>query len=174
LNQILFHRWQREEGHQSSSANLANKHRKCSYDSTRVKFPGKERDLTLLINWQISSVFDVIETFCLDLSAIAEIDILRLLLEDGLFMFTADDLAANALERFDDGVDDNNGVDVTFNNAVNARAYDAASGITTSGTSVDFANFALRAKQTLQDFPSSVDLPVSIFTFCRSLGHDCC
>jgi hypothetical protein len=64
-------------------------------------------------------------------------------------MITANDLAANALQRFDDGVDKDNGVDVTFNDAVNARAYDATSGITTSGTSVGFANFALRAKQIL-------------------------
>jgi hypothetical protein len=82
LNQILFHYWQREEGHQSSSASLANKHRKRSYDSTRVKFPDEDIDLTLLINWQISNVFDVLETFCLDLSAITEIDILRLFLDN--------------------------------------------------------------------------------------------
>jgi hypothetical protein len=62
-------------------------------------------------------------------------------------MITADDLAANALERFYNGVDDNNGVDVTFDNAVNARAYNAASGVTTSATSIDFANFTLRAKK---------------------------
>jgi hypothetical protein len=82
LNQILFHRWQREEGHRSSSANLANKNRKRSYDSTRVKFPDKEINLTLLINWQISTVFDVLETFHLDLSAIAEINILCLFLDN--------------------------------------------------------------------------------------------
>jgi hypothetical protein len=45
-----------------------------------------------------------------------------------------------------------------------------ASGITTSGTSVDFANFALRAKQTLQDSASSVNLPVSFFCFAGVLG----
>jgi hypothetical protein len=44
-------------------------------------------------------------------------------------MITADDSAANALERFDDGVDDDNGVDVTFDDAVGAQAYDAASGV---------------------------------------------
>jgi hypothetical protein len=64
-------------------------------------------------------------------------------------MITANDLAANELERFDDGVDSNNGVDVTFDDAVNAQAYNAASGVTTSGTSIKFANFALCAKQTL-------------------------
>jgi hypothetical protein len=82
LNQILFHRWQREEGHRSSSASLANKHNKRSYDSTQDKFPDEEIDLTLLINCQISTVFDVLETFCLDLSAIAEIDILCLFLDN--------------------------------------------------------------------------------------------
>ncbi len=89
-------------------------------------------------------------------------------------MITADNLAANALERFDNGVDDDNRVDVTFDDAVDAQAYDAASGVTTSGTSVDFANFALHAKQTLQDSASSVNLPICFFTFCRRIGHDCC
>ena len=68
-------------------------------------------------------------------------------------MITADNSAANALERFDDGVDDGNGVNVTFDDAVDAQAYDVASGITTSGTSVGFANFALRAKQKLYKTP---------------------
>jgi hypothetical protein len=85
-------------------------------------------------------------------------------------MITADDSAANALERFDDGVDNDNGVDVTFNNAVNAQAYDAASGVTTSGTFVDFANFALCAKQTLRDSASSVNLAVSFLHFAGVLG----
>ncbi len=85
-------------------------------------------------------------------------------------MFTVNNSAANALERFDDGVDNNNGVDLTFDNAVNAQAYDVASGITTSGTSVNFANFALRAKQTLQDSASSINLPVSFLHFARVLG----
>jgi hypothetical protein len=85
-------------------------------------------------------------------------------------MITADDSAANALERFDNGVDDDNGVDVTFNDAVDAQAYDAASGVTTSGTSVDFANFVLRAKQTLRDSASSVNLQVSFLRFAGVLG----
>jgi hypothetical protein len=85
-------------------------------------------------------------------------------------MITANDLAANALERFDDGVDDDNGVDVTFDDAVGTQAYDVASGITTSGTSVDFANFALHTKQTLQDFASSVNLPITVLCFARVLG----
>jgi hypothetical protein len=45
-----------------------------------------------------------------------------------------------------------------------------ASGITTSGTSVDFANFALRAKQTLRDSALSVNLPVSFLRFAGVLG----
>ncbi len=85
-------------------------------------------------------------------------------------MITANDLAANALERFDNGVDDDNGVDVTFDNAVNAQAYDAASGVTTSGTSVNFANFALCAKPTLQDYASSVNLPITFLRFAGVLG----
>ncbi len=85
-------------------------------------------------------------------------------------MITADDSAVNAFERFDDGVDDDNGVNVTFNNAVDARAYIAASGVTTSGTSVGFANFTLCAKQTLQDSASSVNLPVSFLHFAVVLG----
>ncbi len=85
-------------------------------------------------------------------------------------MITTNDLAANALERFDDGVDNDNGVNVTFDNAVNAQAYNAASGVTTSGTSVGFSNFALCAKQTLQDFASFVNLPVSFLHFAGVLG----
>ncbi len=85
-------------------------------------------------------------------------------------MITANNSAANALERFDNGVDDDNGVDVTFKNAVDARAYNAASGVTTSGTSVDFANFALCAKQTLRDSSSSVNLPVYFLHFAGVLG----
>ena len=85
-------------------------------------------------------------------------------------MITANNSAVNALERFDDGVDDNNGVNVTFDDAVYAWAYNAASGITTSGTSDDFANFELHAKQTLRDSASSVNLPVSFLHFSGVLG----
>ena len=85
-------------------------------------------------------------------------------------MITANNLGAYALERFDDGVDDNNGVDVTFDDAVDAQAYDAASGVTTSGTSINFANFALRAKQTLRDSTSSVNLPITFLRFAGVLG----
>ncbi len=85
-------------------------------------------------------------------------------------MITANNSTANAIERFDDGVDDNNGVDVTFDDAVSAQAYNAASGVTTNGASVDFANFVLRAKQTLRNSSSSVNLPVSFFRFAGVLG----
>jgi hypothetical protein len=85
-------------------------------------------------------------------------------------MITANDLAANALERFDDGVDNDNRVDITFDDAVDAQAYNAASGITTSGTSVDFANYALRAKPTLRDSASSVNLPITFLRFAGVLG----
>jgi hypothetical protein len=80
-------------------------------------------------------------------------------------MITANDLGENALERFDDGVDNNNGVNVTFNDAVDAQAYNAASGVTTSGPSIDFTNFVLCAKQTLQDSASSVNLPITFYVF---------
>ncbi len=74
------------------------------------------------------------------------------------------------MKDFDNGVDDNNGVDVTFDDAVDAQAYDAASGVTTSGTSINFANFALRAKQTLRDSTSSVNLPITFLRFAGVLG----
>jgi hypothetical protein len=67
-----------------------------------------------------------------------------------------------------DGVDDDNGVDVSFKDAVDARAYDAASGVTTSGTLVGYANFVLCAKQTLRDFASFVNLPVSFYVLPES------
>ena len=85
-------------------------------------------------------------------------------------MITANNLGAYALERFDDGVDDNNGVDITFNDAVDTQAYNAASGVTTSGTSVNFANFMLCAKQTLRDSASSINLPITFLRFAGVLG----
>ncbi len=93
-------------------------------------------------------------------------------------MITADKSAANAVERFDNGVDDtcidvdnasedvdDVGVDVRFNNEVDTQAYDTTSGVTTGGTSGDFANFTLPAKQTLQESDSSVNLPVLFLRF---------
>jgi hypothetical protein len=85
-------------------------------------------------------------------------------------MITANDSVANALERFDNDVDDDNGVDVTFDDAVDAQAYDAASDVTTSGTSVNFANFALRAKRTLRDPASSINLRITFLRFAGVLG----
>ncbi len=76
----------------------------------------------------------------------------------------------NALERFNNGVDNDNGVDVPFNNAVDAQAYDAASSVPTSGTSVNFANFGICAKQTLRDSASSVNLPITFLHFAGVLG----
>jgi hypothetical protein len=88
-------------------------------------------------------------------------------------MITVDDSVANAIERFDDGVDDTGvnvidagedvddiGVDVHFNDEVDTQAYNATTGVTTGGTSRDFANFARHAKQTSQESTSSIDLPV--------------
>ncbi len=88
-------------------------------------------------------------------------------------MITADDLTANAVERFNDGVDDTGvnvvdasedvddvGVDVSFDDEVDARAYNAPIGVTTGSTSRDFADFARCAKRTSQESASSVDLPV--------------
>jgi hypothetical protein len=88
-------------------------------------------------------------------------------------MITADDSAANAVERFNDGVDDTYvdidnaskdvddvGVNVRFDNEVDAQAYNATSGVTTGGKSGNFTKFALRAKRTLRESASSVNLPV--------------
>jgi hypothetical protein len=55
----------------------------------------------------------------------------------------ADDSADNAVERFEDG-DDNFGVDVSINDGVDTQACDAGSGVTTSGTTGNFATTVLR------------------------------
>ncbi len=88
---------------------------------------------------------------------------------------TADDLAANAVERFnvnngvnDTGVDivkasedvDNADVDVRVNNGVDAEAKDAKTGVTNCGTSGNMADFRQHAEQTSQESASSFDLPV--------------
>jgi hypothetical protein len=57
--------------------------------------------------------------------------------------FIADDLAVNAVERFNDGLDDEIVVDVTISYGVDTRAY-AASGVTTSCTSRYFTTCAPR------------------------------
>ncbi len=58
-------------------------------------------------------------------------------------MIHADDLVENAVERFEDG-DDNFGVDISIDNGVDTRACNAASGITTSGTTSNFGITMLR------------------------------
>ena len=77
------------------------------------------------------------------------------------------DLAANLLERFVDFVDSNLRVDVTINDA-NAHAHDAASGVTTNDTSGHFEDFALRAKLTSREAPSSVILPFQFYVYLES------
>ncbi len=89
--------------------------------------------------------------------------------EDGIFIFNADDLAANAAERFDDGSDGKIFVDVTIIDGVDARAF-TASGITTSGTSGNSATIVPRGKGTLREFSSSFDLPSSSLRLAVGLG----
>ena len=60
-------------------------------------------------------------------------------------MIAVVDSAANSLERFVYFFDRDLRVDVTIDD-VDAHAHDAASGVTTSGTSGNFYDFALRAK----------------------------
>ncbi len=86
---------------------------------------------------------------------------------------TVDDSAANAVERFNNGVD-NTGVNVVeasehvddakvnarVNDGVNAEADDAETGVTNGGTSGDLADFWQCAERTSQESPSSFDLPV--------------
>ena len=58
-------------------------------------------------------------------------------------MIHADDLAENAVERFEDG-DNNFGVDVSINDGVDTQACDVASGVRTSSTTGNFATTVLR------------------------------
>ena len=81
-------------------------------------------------------------------------------------MIAVVDLAANSLEKFVDFVDSNLRLNVTIDD-VDAHAHDAASGVTSSGTSGNLDNFALRAKLASQGAPSSVNLP---FLFLRLAG----
>ena len=57
-----------------------------------------------------------------------------LITENAFVLIAVIDLGTNSLERFVDFVDSNLRLDVTINN-VDARANDAASDVTTSGTS---------------------------------------
>jgi hypothetical protein len=79
------------------------------------------------------------------------------------------DLAANSPERFVDFVDSDLRLDVTIND-VDARAHDAASGVTTSGTSGNLDDFALRAKLAAQGAPSLVKLTCVFLCLARVLG----
>ena len=97
--------------------------------------------MCLLIDGEFRGGFDVLQTFTFDLSAIAEVNILRVLLDDGgcTLLDTCGRLGAwNAVERFDDGednIDDDVGGDVSINDGVDTQSCDAASGVTTSVTS---------------------------------------
>jgi hypothetical protein len=84
-------------------------------------------------------------------------------------MIHADDLAENAVERFEDG-EDYFRVDVSINDGVDTRACNAASGITTSGTTGNSTTAVLRGKQTLQEFSSSFDLPLPSLRLAADLG----
>ncbi len=149
LNQIIFFGGN-GKSHRSNSSNLANQHRKRNSDGVLIKFPHKEQNLRLLVDWQIRDVFDVLQTFSLDLSAVTEIiySACFLTTEDGIFIFNADDSAANAAERFVDGSDGEIFVDVTFVDGVDAQEF-TASGVTMSGTSGNSATVVPRGKQTL-------------------------
>jgi hypothetical protein len=88
-------------------------------------------------------------------------------------MMTADDLAANAVDRFNDGVD-NTGINIVeasedvddaevnahVNNGVNAEANNTKTGVTNGGTSGNLADFWQCAEQSSQESASSFDLPV--------------
>ena len=89
--------------------------------------------------------------------------------ENEFVLIAVADLAANSLERFVDFVDGNLRADVTINN-VNAHAHDVASGITISGTSGNFYDFALHAKLTSREAPSSVNLPFPFLHLAGVLG----
>jgi hypothetical protein len=84
-------------------------------------------------------------------------------------MIHADDSAENAVERFEDG-DDNFGVNVSIYNGVDTRACNAASGVTTSGTTGNFATTVPHRKQTLQEFYSSSDSPLPCLHLVATLG----
>ncbi len=84
-------------------------------------------------------------------------------------MIHTDDLAENAVERFEDG-DDNFGVDVSIDNGVDTRACDVASGVTTSDTTGNFATTVLRGKQTLREIFSSSDSPLPCLRLAATLG----
>ena len=89
--------------------------------------------------------------------------------ENEFVLIAVADSAANSLEIFVDFVDGNLRVGITIDD-VNTHAHDAASGVTTSGTSGNFYNFTLRAKLTSREAPSSVNLPFPFLRLARVLG----
>jgi hypothetical protein len=84
--------------------------------------------------------------------------------------FIADNSAANAVKRFNDGLDDKIVVDVTILYGVDTQAY-AASGVTTSCTSRYFTTCVPRDSYLCETFlhPFTIDF----FTFFRGLRNDC-
>ncbi len=69
-----------------------------------------------------------------------------------------------------DGVDDSR-VDVSINDGVDTRECNAASGVTTSGTTGNFAAAVPRGKRCLRDGACSSDFVY--FTFGGGPEHDC-
>ena len=79
-------------------------------------------------------------------------------------MIDADDSAANAVARFEDG-DNKFGVDVSVDDGVDARPYNADSGVTASGTCGNFADFVFRSKQCLGLTAFAGNLPFAFLRF---------
>jgi hypothetical protein len=68
------------------------------------------------------------------------------------------------------GGNDNFGVDVSINDGVDTRSCNAASGVTTSGTTGNFATIVLHGKRTLRKFVSSSDSPLPCLHLAATLG----
>jgi hypothetical protein len=160
IEPILLSLMAMEKSHRSSSCNLANQHRKRRCNSACVKLPHKEWNLSLLINGEFSGGLDVLQTFCLELSAIAEVNILRLLLDDRgrTLLDTCRRLGVECgwkiwrwwrqlrgqllRQRFD-------------RRWCRYTSMDAVSGVTTSGTTGNPATVVPRRKRPLRDVTSS-------------------
>ena len=84
--------------------------------------------------------------------------------EDVFFVIDADDSAANVVARFEDG-DNEFGVDISVDDGVDARPYNADSGVTASGTCGNFADFAFRGKQCLGSIAFAGNLPFAFLRF---------
>ncbi len=89
--------------------------------------------------------------------------------EDVFFVIDADNSTANAVARFEDG-DNKFGVDVSLDDGVDARPYNADSGVTASGTSGNFADFTFRGKQCLGSTAFAGNLPFAFLHFNEVLG----